>query len=108
VRKENKSPTSHSSVVDLVRNVVREMNSDFFVNCVRHVKNVDVASFTLLNIPICDLIIYSSKSKHFLVLSMPFDEEFAKKRGIRVSNNYLNQVIHFACVHIFSFFAHCY
>jgi hypothetical protein len=69
---------------------------------------VDVASFTLLNIPICDLIIYSSKSKNFLVLSMPFDEEFAKKRGIRVSNNYLNQVIHFACVHIFSFFAHCY
>jgi hypothetical protein len=61
-----------------VRNVVSEMNSDFF-NCVRHVKNVYVASFTLLNIPICDFIIYSSKSKNFLVLSMPFDEEFAKK-----------------------------
>jgi hypothetical protein len=62
--------------------------------------------FTLLNIPICNLIIYSSKSKSFLVKSMPFDEEFAKKLGMRVSNNYLNKVIHFACVHIFSFFAY--
>jgi transposase len=41
VRKENKTPTSHSSVVDLVRNVVSGMNSDLFVNCVRHVKSVE-------------------------------------------------------------------
>jgi hypothetical protein len=53
---------------------------------------------SILNIRICDLIIYSSKSKSFLVVSVPFDEEFAKKLMIPVSNNYLNKIIHFACV----------
>jgi hypothetical protein len=32
---------------------------------------------------------------------VPFDEEFAKKLMIRVSNNYLNKIIHFAYIILF-------
>lgn len=51
----------------------------------------------LLNLKWCDFIIYSSKSKTFLNIVVPFDEEFARDLIERTSEKYFKYMIHFIC-----------
>lgn len=51
----------------------------------------------VLNLPECDLILYSSKSRSFLNVSVPFDEEFAKNLLIKISYNFFTKMLQYAC-----------
>nr|CAI5817983.1 unnamed protein product [Callosobruchus analis] len=51
----------------------------------------------ILNLPVCDLILYSVKSKGFLNICVPFDEVFVKKLLYTISEKYFINMIHFIC-----------
>nr|CAI5861619.1 unnamed protein product [Callosobruchus analis] len=51
----------------------------------------------ILNLLVCDLILYSAKSKSFLNIHVPFDEVFVKKLLYTISEKYFINMIHFIC-----------
>lgn len=51
----------------------------------------------VLNLKMCDFIIYSSKSKSFLNILVPFDEDFARDLIINISGKYFKHMLHFLC-----------
>ncbi|XP_044744754.1 uncharacterized protein LOC123306700 [Coccinella septempunctata] len=51
----------------------------------------------LLNLRSCDLVLYSSFSKTFLKVVVPFDEVFAKTSIEKISFNYFTHMIHVIC-----------
>lgn len=51
----------------------------------------------LLNLPGCDFILYSSFSRTFLNIYVPFDEEFTKQMIETISYNYFKHMIHVIC-----------
>lgn len=51
----------------------------------------------LLSLPECDFVLYSPKSKTFLNIIVPFDEEFARMMIEKITCNYFNHMIHVIC-----------
>ncbi|KAJ8914341.1 hypothetical protein NQ315_011329 [Exocentrus adspersus] len=51
----------------------------------------------ILNLEICDLILYSPKSKSFLNIVVPFDHAFAKEMITTVTEKYMRHMLHILC-----------
>lgn len=51
----------------------------------------------ILNLDMCDFILYSSKSKTFLNVVVPFDEDFARDLIKNVTEKYFSHMIHAVC-----------
>lgn len=51
----------------------------------------------ILNLKFCDFIIYSSSTKTFLNIVIPFNEKFAKKLICKITDNYFKNMIHNIC-----------
>lgn len=51
----------------------------------------------ILNLKCCDFIIYSSKSKTFLNIVVPFDEEFSRNLIETISEKYFRYMLHIIC-----------
>lgn len=51
----------------------------------------------ILNLNMCDLILYSSKSKTFLNISELFNEDFTRNMILNITVKYFKFMLHFIC-----------
>lgn len=51
----------------------------------------------ILNLQVCDLILYSSKSKSFLNICVQFNEEFARNLIVNITEKYFTHMLHVIC-----------